>query len=1479
LPARIVLHSGHVEGNGADHHAEIVRMQEGVRRWVRRHGAGRANAGMADTGTDGAETNGRQAGRLPPLALLAALTASACCPLLAVGAGAVTLAGVGVVSAMGTGVLSGLLTSALDRARERQAGNEASPSALELEEAVAAQLRSALAGSDEQARLLRTDIAEVLREVDAGGVAVRAVMDSGNAQLGQDIARVLGDIGDGFGELRFLIEDLTGTATSIQQMLDAQGAEVQGVREQNYWQATNIRLILSTVQAMEARSRPAGGNAAGRLLARSRLAREQPPYRGLLPFGEADSKVFYGRARLTAELAATAARQITRGGMVIVTGASGAGKSSLLTAGLLPAMARGAAGPGPSEWARLVITPSEAPLARLAAALESLGGRHGGSLRGMLADYPSEAAAFAQQAVDVHMLRRSRELREPARLVLIVDQFEQLFTLNPGLSGDGERLAFITALCAMGTVPALPGRPPPAFVILAVRGDFSDRCAEYPVLGSQLRDGQFAVGPMTEAELRLAITGPAETAGLWLEHSLTDTIMSDLRARARTGTGLTAGADGAGVLPLLSEAMFQTWENRDDSGRLTIEGYELTGGVGTVVARRADKVYDSLTEQQQAAARDAFRRMTVAGRADGDFARRPVNRADLYTGHAAADVDAVLETLAAERLVVLDQKTASISHDVLLREWPTLRSWLDRDRSALILRDQLADDTARWRGRSEEGSFLYRGAQLAGIHQALADWSSDPGRYPRLTEDQRGFLAASDRAETRRVRLRRLVLVTLALSLLAALVGGGLAGLAAHQEHQQTLSAVSGQVAGESEALDRGDPVTAAQLAAAAWRIDPTPLARDSLLDIAAQPLRASLSADAQIVRDLAFSPDGAILATASDDGTARLWDTATHRQIGTALRTDSKAVNSVAFSPDGTMLATASSDGTARLWNVATHHQIGPALRVDSKEVSAVAFSPDGQTLAAVSSDRSVWLWDVATHREVGRLVSPVPADAVAFSPSGIIATANGLSVTLWNAATQEPIGTPIVPDYPPQAVTFNPAGTILATSTISGNIQLWDVTTRQQVGTTMSSGSFFVAGLAFSPDGTLLASGSQISGHVQLWSVATHREVLSLPANGYAEAVAFSPDGATLGVADGGGAQLFDLRSFRPAGQPMSADSRTLGQVTFSPDGAILATASFDGTVRLWSVATQHKLGRPIAADSGYVYAVAFSPSGRTIATGGAGAVVRLWNITTHQQIGTAFPSQWPGTKKPDVKAIAFSPDGTILVAAFSSGRVVLWDVATRQQIGAPITASGPIDTMALSPDARTLATSVEGGQLQLWNVATHQQIGGPLPALPSPQSATALAFSPDGQTLAIGDSGGTSLLWNVASRQQIGLPLGIGQGSNVGGLAFSPHGTYLATVSSLGQIDIWDVQTRQEIGEPITDSEPLVSGFGYQTIAFNSDGTTIAAGGAGGTATLWNVSLPADPINLACAAAGGSLTMQQWNSYVPSLPYVQVCPEEPS
>ena len=400
---------------------------------------------------------------------------------------------------------------------------------------------------------------------------------------------------------------------------------------------------------------------------------------------------------------------------------------------------------------------------------------------------------------------RSAVAGRAGRLVLVVDQFEEVFTLNQGRGGASQE-AFIAALCAAATQPACPGAEPAALVVIAVRGDFWARCAAHARLAPMMQDGLFVVGPMTRPELQEAITGPAATAGLQVDADLTDAILADLR---------TAGRDEAeGTLPLLSQAMMLTWGKREGN-RLTARGYNETGGVARCVEFSAEAVYAALPDAGQHVAREIFQALVLVD-PDGQLARRPVPRAELCAsrrGTARHPVDTVLEAFAASRLLVLDGDTVQIAHDVLLRAWPRLRGWLDREQASWILYTQLQEDATRWAEHGRDASFLYRGAQLAAVQQAATRWAIEPARYPALTQDQSGFLTAGQRAATRSTRRRQLLAAALVVLLIVSVSGAVLAGLAdktaTRQRNlatQQRDLALASQLAAQSEALDATEP-------------------------------------------------------------------------------------------------------------------------------------------------------------------------------------------------------------------------------------------------------------------------------------------------------------------------------------------------------------------------------------------------------------------------------------------------------------------------------------------------------------------------------------------------------------------------------------------------------------------------------------------------------------------------------------------------
>ena len=1236
---------------------------------------------------------------------------------------------------------------------------------------------------------------------------------------------------------------------------------------------------------------------AGQVLTAVRGAGPQPPgmvtaspYRGLAMYEKQDWAFFFGREAAASEVLDRMSQLLAGMSMLVVSGVSGAGKSSLLRAGVLPRIqAAGlAAAPGAASWPCLVFTPAREPLDELALRVAPLAGADAAAVRRGLETDPARFALTAQQAAMAQPSGAAGDLDSSAggrdqpprqrRLLLVVDQFEELFTQ---CDQEGQRRAFITALHA--TAGHGPEKPPAGLVVLAVRADFEARCAEYPQLAGAVQD-RYLVTPMTERQLRMAITEPAKKAGSKVDDDLAGVLLTEVR-NGQPGT--FAG----GVLPLLSHALDQAWRCRTGE-EVTLAEYERTGGIEGAVAASAQRAYDQLTPGQQAAARQVFLRLTATS-SDGVDTVAHVTRAELTEGSSAAqarDVEVVLEAFAAERLLTLAAGTVEISHEALLTAWPLLRdTWLADTHADRIVRTRLHTTAAEWARQSRDRSYLYSGSLLQAASDTAARIGADPARHPPLSQTERDFLHASSRAHRRAVR-RRQAFTAFLMALVIGLASATALAIRASQQtaHQRDI-AVSGQLISQSSILGDTSPTISKLLSIAAWRIHPSKETRYAMLAAAARPEIAVLSGHAGPVVSVAFSPDGKTLATGSYDHTVQLWDVATGRQIGELLNSQNGPTESMAFSPDGKTLATGGGDGTLRLWDVAAGHQIGHTLADDFGGIFAVTFSPDGKTLAIGGNDTV--LWDVTTGHQIG---SPLPShsgsvSAVAFSPDGkTLATAlnpveqgvpNGKApatgsqdgaVRLWNVATGHQIGSPLTGHTGMvDSVAFSPDGKTLAIGSEDGAVRLRDVATGRQIGSPLTGHTGMVSVVAFSRDGKTLASGSDDST-VRLWDVATGRQIGGQLTGhtGSIRSVAFSPDGKTLATgSDDATARLWNV-AYRTGIATFTGSAAGAASVVFGPENATLAAVSGDGAVQLWNVATGRQIGHTFTGHTGHVIGVALSPDGKTVAIGSEDSTTRLWDVATGRQIGHTLTGP-TGMVDPE----AFSPDGKTVAIGSYDGTTRLWDVATGRQIGPTLTGpTGTPNPEAFSPDGKTLAIASDG-TTRLWDVATGRQIG---PTLTGHQGGvTAVTFSPDGKTVASGNSDGTVQLWDVATGRQIGDPL-TGHSSAVTTLIFSPDGKTVASGSYDGTTRLWDVASGRQIGDPLTGPADEAGSIVVDSVAFSPDGKTVASGSSDGTVRLWDVSYLVNTIPRLCATLGRSLTRAQWAQYVPPGPaYQDLCP----
>jgi hypothetical protein len=591
------------------------------------------------------------------------------------------------------------------------------------------------------------------------------------------------------------------------------------------------------------------------------------PFKGLASFEPVDADYFFGRERLVAELVA----RLVGAGFLGIVGPSGSGKSSVLRAGLLPALAGGVL-PGCGGWRRVLLRPGERPLEEL---------------RRVLVSGAEDPLAEVLDA-----------LPGSERLLLAVDQFEELFT---ACNSDAERTAFADALARAASDP--DGR---AVVVIALRADFYGRFAAYPGLAELLGANHVLVGPMQASELRRVVQSPADRVGLRVEPELADALVDDVEGEP-------------GALPLLSTALLELWHKRQDNA-LTLAAYRESGGVHGAVARLAEGTYGRIPEGRRQLVRAFMLRLVGEGEGDAPVRRRaPLAELDLERNHDVADV---LATLADSRLVTVGEGSVEVAHEALLREWPRLREWIEEDTDGRRLRRHITQAATEWDAAGRDPGELYRGARLA----AALDWTSDHALD--VNQLERAFVSASREAfekETKHVRRtnRRLrgLLAGVAV-LLAAAVAGGIFAVVQRSQARDAETAQLAQRLG-AEALVEGDIDLSLLLARQAVAIDDSPQTRGYLL----ATLRRSPAAigimhgHGDVLTGIAISPGGKTLAVVASGIGVLFFDARTYAEIGDPLPWPVNGLDegSLAYSPDGQTLAFGG-DHFVRLIDARTH-------------------------------------------------------------------------------------------------------------------------------------------------------------------------------------------------------------------------------------------------------------------------------------------------------------------------------------------------------------------------------------------------------------------------------------------------------------------------------------------------------------------------------------------------------------------------------
>nr|WP_308309757.1 helix-turn-helix domain-containing protein [Streptomyces sp. CHD11] len=1159
------------------------------------------------------------------------------------------------------------------------------------------------------------------------------------------------------------------------------------------------------------------------------------PYRGLSAFTPQDADWFFGRERATAALVERVFARVGSGPLMLAA-PSGAGKSSLLNAGLVPALRRGALPmPGADRWPVVTFTPTSRPLEEL---LERTAKVVGGDLAVTVEEVrarPDAVLDAVRAMLDDPPLPGERR-PPPCRLVLIVDQFEELFTL---CADDDERRSFVRVLRALAAPRPEESGHGPAVVVLGVRADFTGDCLGLPELAPVLTDGLFVLPPMSVGELRESITRPAERAGLTLQPGLLPLLLRDAGLRDEQAaappdgspdSGNAAGSAGSGadvapsgVLPLVSHALLATWQRREGAS-LTVAGYERAGGIRGAIARTAESVFARLYPAEQRTIRRLLSRLVYV--ADGGGAtRRRMNTAALKEQFAVADgASAALDAFVRARLVTLDSDTVEITHEALLHAWPRLRDWIHADRAGLLLHQQLAHAAAEWEREGRDPSALYRGTRLSTVRS----WADELDGRRRLGPVEEVFLRASlaeqeglERQARRQVRLRQSMLATLAVLLGLALTAGGLA----YQQRENALGqervARSQALAVWSASLAGGRPEASMLLAGEAYRAHVTVEARGALLSTQSQPFSGRLGGHRGPVNAVAFAPDDRSLATAGSDGTVTVRRVSDRRT--TATFTMSGPVRSIAFSSDGRTLAATSTRGPVTLWDVAGRRST--AVLADSTEgARALSFDPRGDRLAVATAEGTVQVWD--TER-TPRLAESLPGhegavNALDHAPDGrtLVSAGADRTVRLWTTDRARPLA--VLEGHTDEVlgVAFSPDGREVASGGVDRTVRLWDVRDGRRddrPDATLAGSNDDINAVAYTHDGATVV-GAVGDGTTRLWDARGGRQTAVLAGHtDYVMGAAATSDGTLLATAGfDRTVVLWNLRGPVLTARPFTQ----VWQARYSPDGRLLATADADHTVRLWEVGGRRLLAT-LRGHTEAVFSVSFAPDGRTLASAGSDGTVRLWDVATHALLTTLTGHTG------QVYSLAFAPDGRSLASAGADRTVRLWDVVERAPLARLTGHRDYANGVAFSPDGRILASAADDLTVRLWDVRSRRPLGTLKGHTGAVRNVT---FTPDGRTLASSGNDGTVRLWNVRERRSEAVLTG--HTGSVRGIAFAPDGRRLASSGNDRTVRLWDVAGRSPWATLTGHTDAVWS------VAFAPGGGTVASAGTDGTVRLWDL-----------------------------------------
>jgi WD40 repeat protein len=1228
-----------------------------------------------------------------------------------------------------------------------------------------------------------------------------------------------------------------------------------------------------------------------RLSSASSTQRDRPdrvwlkaPFRGLEAYEFEHAPILFGQDEALAKAMLQLTANAEAGSpFLLMLGASGSGKSSLVKAGILPKLFVPRRIPGVAFLRRVVFRPSDArdgedlfdALARrLTTQISEHEGlseliEHGQTCASLTAHLrhatgaPGYPIGTALGQLTVRARQEGSMLEyEDAKLVLVIDQLEELFT-DEGLTAD-ERRRFVELLAGLA-------RSGLVWIIATMRKDFWHRADETPELVrlSEEGRGRLELLPPTPSQLSHMIRRPAEAAGISFElHPTTNVPLNELIAEEV--------AREPGALPLLSyllDQLYRTDVLEAEGDTLTYAAFDRLGRLEGAIATQAETVLARCTAEDRQALGSVLFSLVQMGTAQGDIDHAVARRVPLsaFTPGTPARhlVDALLDPDA--RLLVSDAEkgrspTVRVAHEALITHWAQAREFVQRNATALKIRRRIEERYALWRAIGGERDASETDAPRSTSWRAR--WGREPGLLTdidladgrrllqeHLAETEPHLVTFIERsaADDRRLRTRsvRMLAIVAGVVALLAIVASGAGWIASQKQHEaeaqaaRTREAESRLLIETAAARLKDGNITGAQgIILQVLSNAGSERAHDAAAVSVFQEVRAAdfqigvLSGHGATVWSASYSPDGTRIVTASDDKTARIWDAYTGAPFAVLAHSEVAA-----YSPDGTRIVTAADDGSVRIWDARTGAQLvtvaGHAGTVFSASYSpdgmriatagrdntvriwdshsgallttlsghgapvyAAGFSPDGTRVVSASDDNTARIWDARSGAQLRVLAHSDGVRTSAYSPDGTrIVTADDKRATIWDARSGMQLGV-LGESSGIRAAAYSPDGSRIVTASYDKTARIWDARSLQQV-TVLSGHSGGLQSAAYSPDGTRIVTASD-DQTARVWDAHSDGTVAVLTGHGsWLGTAVFSPDGnRVLTSSDDKTARIWDARS--GVGLTiLSGHGATVYTAAYSPDGTRAVTASLDKTARIWDTRSGAMLA-VLAGHSKVVTSAAYSPDGTRVVTASGDNTARIWDAQTGAQIKLL------SGHGDVVNNAAYSPDGTRIVTASWDKTARIWDAHTGIQLDVLAGDHGRLQFAGYSPDGTRIVTTSDDNTARVWDART----GGSLAVLSGHNDlVNAAGFSPDGASIATASLDRTARIWDVQTGAQLAVLAG--HSNWVMTAAFSPDGAHIVTASFDKTARIWDARVAAGLDaqilwdesaqiEPLTDIE---------------------------------------------------------------------------